>query len=88
MEDWSGDDGTGVPMTPEVDFADTLIPAASSIESTSSVATTPNSVDSNAGFAPRNTAPESSIDDLASDLLGNTSSKDDDIDTSFLDDLL
>ena len=88
LEDWSGDDGTGTPMTPEVDFADTLIPAASSIESTPTVATTPSSVDSNAGFAPRNTTPESSIDDLANDLLGNASSKGDDIDTSFLDDLL
>ena len=64
-------------MEPEVNFADTLVPAATSIRATSP----PPGI---------NTPVTTSVDDLeslAGDLLGESDKKDS-VDTSFLDDLL
>ena len=64
-------------MEPEVNFADTLVPAATSIRTTSP----PPGL---------NTPATTSVDDLeslAGDLLGESDNKDS-VDTSFLDDLL
>ena len=76
VEDWGGDN-YATTMEPEVNFADTLVPAATSIRATSP----PPGI---------NTPVTTSVDDLeslAGDLLGESDKKDS-VDTSFLDDLL
>ena len=76
VEDWGGEN-YATTMEPEVNFADTLVPAATSIRATSP----PPSI---------NTPVTTSVDDLeslAGDLLGESDKKDS-VDTSFLDDLL
>jgi len=75
VEDW-GDDNYAVPMQPEVDFAETLVPAATSIER----APQPTS-----NYTPA-TGVVDDLESLSSDLLGE--SKKESVDTSFLDDLL
>lgn len=84
VEDWS-DDGYASPLPPEVDFADTLMPAAASIQ-----AAAPAPVeDPNTGLSSQPAAaPVDDLDSLAGDLLGGTTPKSDGVDTSFLDDLL
>ena len=66
-EDWS-DDSYATPMAPEVDFGETLMPAADSIRSTSMPAP-----------APQNNVPMDDLESLAGDLLDapmNTKSDD------------
>ena len=66
-EDWS-DDSYATPMAPEVDFGETLMPAADSIRSTSMPAPTP-----------QNNVPMDDLESLAGDLLDapmNTKSDD------------
>jgi hypothetical protein len=76
VEDWGGDN-YATTMEPEINFGDTLVPAATTIRDTSSPPTI-------------KTPSTTSIDDLeslAGDLLDEPESKDS-VDTSFLDDLL
>ena len=75
VEDWS-DESYATPMAPEVDFGETLMPAANSIQSTS---TSPSS--------PQPTAPMDDLESLAGDLLEGSASKKSD-DPFNIDDLL
>ena len=82
IEDW--DDGeAGSPMDPDIDFEETLIPAASEIKAQSTPATQAAS-----SFAPSTSVPSTDLDEIAEGLLEGTKSKTKELDTSFLDDLL
>ena len=76
VDDWGGDNYETT-MEPEVNFEDTLMPAATTIRETtpppSNITPSPTSVDD--------------LESLAGDLLGEPEKKDS-LDTSFLDDLL
>jgi hypothetical protein len=76
VEDWGGDNYETT-MEPEVNFGDTLMPAATTIKET---------VPPPANFTP-SSPPADDLESLAGDLLGE-SAKEDSLDTSFLDDLL
>ena len=76
VEDWGGDN-YATTMEPEANFADTLIPAATTVQETS----TPSPGRTNP------TVPDEDLESLAGDLLGEAESKDS-VDPFGLDDLL
>ena len=78
VEDWS-DGGFATELPPDVDFANTLMPAAAEIKSSAA---------SDESFASPSPAPLDDLDSLAGDLLSGPAPKRDDMDTDFLDDLL
>ncbi len=80
-----GDDWADGGLSENVDFAATLLPAAESI---TSVTTAPQVKSDTAPAPPIPADVHESLDDLAADLLVDSPKKDDEVDTSFLDDLL